>query len=59
MRRPAPDALASSTELVERFSRDGSEEVRLRAAEDPRLTAAANPSLPTAVIRQMVRCHAG
>ncbi|MFG2530072.1 hypothetical protein [Streptomyces sp. NPDC048516] len=36
----ALDDPESSTELVERFSRDTAAEVRLRAATDPRLTVA-------------------
>ncbi|WP_371525460.1 PE-PGRS family protein [Streptomyces sp. NBC_01283] len=40
MRRLAPDDPESTPELVERLSRDSSEEVRHRAASDPRLTAA-------------------
>lgn len=40
MRRLALDDPESTTELVERFSRDTAAEVRLRAATDPRLTVA-------------------
>jgi hypothetical protein len=38
MRQLALDDPESTSELVERFSRDPDEEVRYRAAEDPRLT---------------------
>lgn len=41
MRRLALDDPRSSSDLVERFSRDPSEEVRYRAAVDPRLPAVA------------------
>ncbi|AZQ75068.1 PE-PGRS family protein [Streptomyces luteoverticillatus] len=59
-RRLALDDPASSTELVERFSRDKAEEVRLRAAEDPRLTSAAAVWLlddPCETVRRAAALH--
>ncbi|MFD8996441.1 PE-PGRS family protein [Streptomyces abikoensis] len=60
MRRLALDDPASSSELVERFSRDQAEEVRLRAAEDPRLTAATTVWLlddPCEPVRRAAALH--
>ncbi|WP_328485256.1 HEAT repeat domain-containing protein [Streptomyces zaomyceticus] len=60
MRRLALDDPESTPELVERFSRDGHEEVRHRAAVDPRLSAASAIRLlddPHEHIRRAVAAH--
>ncbi|MFH9725397.1 PE-PGRS family protein [Streptomyces sp. NPDC017254] len=60
MRRLALDDPESTPALVERFSRDGHEEVRHRAAIDPRLTAASAVRLlddPHEHIRHAAAAH--